>query len=76
MKIRQILEEDYKLYDSLREEALLTYPTAFSSSPQEEVKNRRSRFEDTLHHKTNFMLGAFDGDNLIGMVGFVQHAQS
>jgi ribosomal protein S18 acetylase RimI-like enzyme len=68
---RKITKVDADTYWQLRLSALKDSPDAFASSyeeslgrPLDEVANRINEKED------NFILGAFDGNRAIGMVGF------
>src|SRR3569832_418989 len=69
--IRQLLYSDVDDYWNLRLAALKQFPEAFGAS-YEEVKDTsietvRERFSTT---DENFILGAFQDDQLIGMAGF------
>lgn len=66
MNIRLLEIDDWKLFRTLRLEAILNYPEAFSSSFEEEAY-----LSDEVY-KSNFstVFGAFNNHDLIGCVGF------
>lgn len=75
MFTRRIKKEDASDYWKLRLRALKEYPEAFASSyeeslskPLDEVANRISDNDD------NYILGAFNNNKMIGMVGFKREA--
>ena len=73
MEIRPLSENDAAKYWNLRLEALQTEPFAFGKAPEEywaiSVEAQAARFRE-MH--PDFTLGAFEGDNLIGMATFVR----
>lgn len=72
MTYRTLTVEDYPVYDALRGMALEVVPEAFGSTNQEESPHRKNRFESNVTHKYSFIMGAFDGEELVGMVGFLK----
>ncbi len=72
MTYRTLTVEDYPAYDALRGMALDFVPEAFGSTNQEEIPHRKNRFESNVTHKESFIVGAFDDDELVGMVGFLK----
>ncbi len=60
-------------YKKIRLEALQNNPEAFGSSYEEEVDNHQ-KFVTRLAQdsSTSFVLGCFEGDSLLGIVGFAQ----
>ncbi|HEY3910760.1 MAG TPA: GNAT family N-acetyltransferase [Stellaceae bacterium] len=74
VKIRRLLAEDAALYREIRLEALERDPDAFGSTFGEESAEPLQWFADQIADST--MLGAFDGDDLLGIVGFfTRHAR-
>ena len=76
MEIRPLGEEDAATYWNLRLEALQKDPFAFGKAAEEhqatKVEVTASRFRNMSDE--NFTLGAFDGDQLIGMATFIREA--
>lgn len=73
VEIRPLTENDVEGYAELRLQGLQDHPEAFASSYEEEkdrpLEDLRTRLK-TWSTPENFVLGAWDGENLIGMVGF------
>ena len=67
-RIRQLTRDDAALYRAIRLEALHVNPEAFASSLEEEELHPLDWFADRLGH--NFVLGAVEGDALVGISGF------
>ncbi len=72
MMYRTLIVEDYPAYNALRGMALEVVPEAFGSTNQEEIPHRKNRFESNVTHQESFIMGAFDGEELVGMVGFLK----
>jgi ribosomal protein S18 acetylase RimI-like enzyme len=72
IRIRRLAPADAEAFRVLRLEALSTAPEAFGSSPEEESARPmdvvRTRLADT---GPDAVFGAFAGDDLVGMAGFV-----
>lgn len=81
MVIRKLTPKDMEAFWELRFQALRGFPEAFGSSYEEEIHksevSRKDRFLNTyiFPEPISFVLGAFDGDKLVGMVGFRQEAR-
>lgn len=77
MEIRVLTVEDAEEYYSLRLRMLRELPGAFATSyeeaKEEGIKQMVERLKST---RENFILGAFDGDCLIGSVSFLRQQRN
>ena len=67
MLIRRLVPSDASVFQKLRLAALRDCPSAFSSSYEEECETPLATIATNLGQRNLF--GAFDGDELVGMVG-------
>ena len=76
-RIRSLGPADIDPYRALRLRALREEPTAFASSPEDErqlsIEAVESRLQETA---SQVMLGAFDGDVLVGLSGLLRERRS
>jgi ribosomal protein S18 acetylase RimI-like enzyme len=74
MNIRPLIELDAPAYRELRLRGLLESPEAFGASYERATQQPIEWFEERIKTKPNgsFTLGAFEGGQLIGTVGFVR----
>jgi ribosomal protein S18 acetylase RimI-like enzyme len=74
MVIRQLTEDDAAIFRALRLHALREAPHAFTNSyeefSQQPLESTAQRFRDQVNSRVNFTLGAFQDDQLVGIVGF------
>jgi ribosomal protein S18 acetylase RimI-like enzyme len=79
MQVRQLTVEDAALFWDLRLRALKGSPEVFGSSYEESINNPPDHAEKRLSNEgaspDNFVLGAWDGAQLIGMVGLRREEQ-
>jgi ribosomal protein S18 acetylase RimI-like enzyme len=71
MHIRLLESNHAAIYRNLRLEALQSHPEAFSSSYEEEKEIPLEIFESRLKEQHSFTYGAFDNEQLIGVVTLV-----
>ena len=70
MKYRKLKNNDFTAYEELRKEALAKEPQAFSATEEAEAVVRKPRFEAMLKSPSNFIIGGFLENTLVGMSGF------
>lgn len=72
MKIRKLTENDAEALWRLRLQALETDPVSFAESPEELKRTKAEDYAARLRSggAENFVIGAFDGAELVGMLGF------
>jgi ribosomal protein S18 acetylase RimI-like enzyme len=70
MHIRQLTEADVEIYRTLRLTCLCESPHAFTSSSEEFSQRTLDSIAQQLRGHENFTLGAFEDEQLVGMVGF------
>ncbi len=76
VNIRKLTETDAAAFWRLRLQALETDPVAFAESPEEHKRTTVEEFASRLRSggTENFVVGAFDGGELVGMTGFYRDA--
>ena len=70
---KKIPPEEFLLYRKLRLESLKLHPNVFEANFNEEQKKSELMFESLIktEDSTKFVVGAFSGDFLVGICGFV-----
>lgn len=71
MEIRRLNGGDAEGYRVLRHEALLKNPEAFSSSYEDEMNYEAADYRQRLDNKHTYTFGAFDANQLVGVVTLV-----
>jgi ribosomal protein S18 acetylase RimI-like enzyme len=76
MNIRKLGESDAEALWWLRLRALETDPVSFAESPEELKRTTVKEYSSRLGTggADNFVIGAFDGEQLVGMTGFYRDA--
>jgi ribosomal protein S18 acetylase RimI-like enzyme len=73
IELRLLGNDDLDRYRRLRLEALRGEPTAFGSSYEIEASAKADKYRDRLTGSPeNYVLGAWDGAQLVGLGGFVR----
>jgi ribosomal protein S18 acetylase RimI-like enzyme len=70
MHIRQLTETDVEIYRELRLTCLREAPHAFTNSYEEFSQRTLDSIAQQFRAAENFTLGAFEDNQLVGMVGF------
>lgn len=70
--IRLLTTNDYQAYSQLRSLGLKTDPLSFWASEEEELPIRKERFDATLKHPFDFIIGCFEDGLLIAIAGFTR----
>jgi ribosomal protein S18 acetylase RimI-like enzyme len=70
MHLRQLTEADVEIYRELRAYCLRESPLAFTNSYEEFSQRTLDSIAQQLRGHENFTLGAFEDEQLVGMVGF------
>jgi ribosomal protein S18 acetylase RimI-like enzyme len=70
MHIRTLTESDVEIYRVLRLQSLRESPHAFTNSAEEFSQRTLDSITQQFRMKENFTLGAFEDQQLAGMVGF------
>jgi ribosomal protein S18 acetylase RimI-like enzyme len=76
MQVRVLTENDARVFWDLRlralQEDLKAFEMSFEDAVKTPIEDIVQRFQDRWNSPANFLLGAFIGDRLVGMVGFYQ----
>lgn len=78
IEVRKLTVEDAEQYREIRLQSLRDHPESFAASFDEERKATVEEMREKLKKRNrpnNFIAGAFDGDDLVGVVGFYQYTQ-
>lgn len=74
--IRPLREEDLAAYVDLRRQSLLDVPLAFAASPDDDFAATADALRGQLANPDRWLLlGAFDGDTLVGAVGVIRNTR-
>ncbi len=68
--LRCLTKSDFQAYSSLRSYGLVTDPSSFWASEEEELPIRKHRFEKLVDDPFDFILGHFHSGNLVSIAGF------
>ena len=76
VNFRKLTEDDAEVFWRLRLQALETDPVSFAESPEEHRRMTVEAVASRLRSgdAENFVVGAFDGKELVGMTGFYRDA--
>jgi RimJ/RimL family protein N-acetyltransferase len=70
MIYRELVIEDFDAYNALREMALNVGTEIFVSTNDEERNKRKAKFSSRIEDDNSFVMGAFEGNVLVGVVTF------
>lgn len=70
---RKLTATDFDQWNRLRSTALEVEPTSFARSNEDEEPTRRDLFKGNTDQDDRFILGAFSGDELVGIAGLFRH---
>ncbi|MES3001269.1 MAG: GNAT family N-acetyltransferase [Pseudomonadota bacterium] len=76
MQIRRLSSADATKYRALRIRALWEFPEAFTSSFEEDEKQPMQKWEVRLDSEHTMFWGAFEGEQLCGMVGLERETRA
>jgi RimJ/RimL family protein N-acetyltransferase len=76
MQIRRLQAADATAYRALRIRALWEFPEAFTSSFEEDEKQPIEKWEVRLEGEHTMFWGAFEGEQLCGMVGLERETRA
>jgi RimJ/RimL family protein N-acetyltransferase len=73
---RRLLADDAARYREIRLESLKAHPEAFGASYEEQARMPKLMFEAAMEEPVDerFVVGAFDGEVLVGIFGYVPFA--
>jgi ribosomal protein S18 acetylase RimI-like enzyme len=72
VQIRVLEPADWEAYRAIRLEALANAPEAFAADLEEQRRLAPEDWANRLRGADSFVLGAFENDRIVGMVGFVR----
>jgi RimJ/RimL family protein N-acetyltransferase len=69
---------DLDKYKAIRHRCLKEYPDNFGTTLEEELQSKFPKLEPAIKgiDKDSFTFGAFDGDNLVGICGFLREPRT
>jgi RimJ/RimL family protein N-acetyltransferase len=75
---RKLTSKDVAQYHYIRLECLKNYPENFGTLYEEEVKATSFKFDSIISevHKTDFLMGAYNDKELIGICGFIKEKRN
>lgn len=73
LNTRILGQSDFEQWNKVRTEALDFEPMAFGRSNEDEQPRRKPFFENNIDRDDRFILGLFDGEELIAIGGFYRH---
>ncbi|MCD2259982.1 GNAT family N-acetyltransferase [Psychroserpens luteolus] len=75
IQIRKLLPSESASYREIRLQCLKHYPEYFTTNYQDEKTKEKLFFQPYIEqaHKSNFVIGAFHSNSLIGISGFKRH---
>lgn len=71
--IRHLNEHDIDLFIKIRKDSLRLDPMSFGASPNSEIDRTKTIADLKAKNEENFILGYFDKDDLVGVLGFIRY---
>ena len=73
--IRALNTNDVDTYIAIRKEGLKKYPYSFGASPNRVIERDQTKNDLAAKNDENFILGFFEKDELVGIVGFMRYTK-
>lgn len=73
IEIRKLSKSDYEAFAELRFMGFRTDPTSFWNTEEESAPSLKEKFDERVAKGKNFTLGAFSGDQLVGMMALTRY---
>jgi RimJ/RimL family protein N-acetyltransferase len=71
--VRKLTTDDIDSYIAIRMDSLKLNPEAFGASLKSGVHKEQTKRSFQMHSDQNFILGNFEGDDLVGIIGFFRN---
>lgn len=72
--IRELTEKDLDKFLKIRNDSLRLCPKSFGADPNTTIDKEKTRLDLQSKNEENFILGYFDHDQIVGMLGFIRES--